>query len=136
MDYIIIIFLGVVQGLTEFLPISSSGHLILFQTFFCLKGPQLMFDIFLHMGTLVAVCIFFRSDLMGMIGDTWRFSVEIFEGRERLTSINRRPNVMLSLWIITATIPTALIGLFFRSPLEALFGVVQGGGVWLFCTGL
>lgn len=136
MDYIIIIFLGVVQGLTEFLPISSSGHLILFQTFFGLKGPQLMFDIFLHMGTLVAVCIFFRSDLMGMIADTWRFSVEIFEGRERFTSINRRPNVMLSLWIITATIPTALIGLFFRSPLEALFGDVQRVGVMMICTGL
>src|SRR4030043_227154 len=136
MDNIIIIFLGVVQGLTEFLPISSSGHLILFQTFFGLKGPQVIFDIFFDMGTLVAVCIFFRSDLMGMIADTWRFSVEIFEGRERFTSINRRPNVMLSLWIITATIPTALIGLFFRSPLEALFGDVQRVGVMMICTGL
>ncbi|HJX34873.1 MAG TPA: undecaprenyl-diphosphate phosphatase, partial [Desulfatiglandales bacterium] len=59
----IIIFLGIVQGLTEFLPISSSGHLVLFQALLGFKEPQLMFDIFLHMGTLLAVCIFFRSDL-------------------------------------------------------------------------
>lgn len=136
MDSITIIFLGIVQGLTEFLPVSSSGHLVLFQTLFGIKGPQLMFDIFLHMGTLAAVCVFLRSDLMLMIRDTWRFSVEIFEGRERLASINRRPNVMLALWVITATIPTALIGLIFRSPLEALFGNIHGVGVMMVCTGL
>jgi undecaprenyl-diphosphatase len=135
MDNITIIFLGVVQGLTEFLPISSSGHLVLFQDLFGLKGPQLIFDIFLHMGTLLAVCIFLRSDLMGIIRDTWRFSVEIFEGRERLTSINRRPNVMMALWVITATIPTALMGLLFRSPLEALFGNVHRVGLMMICTG-
>ena len=135
MDNITIIFLGVVQGLTEFIPISSSGHLVLFQDLFGLKGPQLIFDIFLHMGTLLAVCIFLRSDLMGIIRDTWRFSVEIFEGRERLTSINRRPNVMMALWVITATIPTALIGLLFRSPLEALFGNVHRVGLMMICTG-
>jgi undecaprenyl-diphosphatase len=136
MDNITVIFMGVVQGLTEFIPISSSGHLVLFQDLFGLKGPQLIFDIFLHMGTLLAVCIFLRSDLMGIIRDTWRFSVEIFEGRERLTSINRRPNVMMALWVITATIPTALIGLLFRSPLEALFGNVHRVGLMMICTGL
>jgi undecaprenyl-diphosphatase len=136
MDNITVIFLGIVQGLTEFLPISSSGHLVLFQSLFGFKGPRLIFDIFLHLGTLLAVCIFFRSDLIEMIRDTWRFSVEIFEGRERLTSINRRPNVMLALWVITATIPTALIGLFFRSTLEALFGNVYRVGVMMICTGL
>ncbi len=136
MDNMTIIFLGIVQGLTEFLPISSSGHLVLLQALLGFKEPQLMFDIFLHMGTLLAVCVFFRSELMGIIRDTWRFSVEVFKGRERLTSINKWPNVMLALWIITATIPTALIGLLFRSPLEALFGNVYKVGLMMICTGL
>ena len=57
------IVLGVIQGLTEFLPVSSSGHLVLFQNIFGLKEPELLFDISLHVGTLAAVLIVFYRDI-------------------------------------------------------------------------
>jgi len=136
MDSITSIFLGVVQGLTEFLPISSSGHLVLFQNILGFKEPQLMFDIVLHLGSLLAVCIFFRFDLKEMIRETWHFSLDIYNGQEKLRSIDKRPHVMLTLWVIAGTVPTAIIGLVFRSPLEALFGDVDRVGVMMICTGL
>ena len=51
--------LGVIQGLTEFLPVSSSGHLVLFQNLFGLTEPEIYFDISVHVGTLAAICVFF-----------------------------------------------------------------------------
>ena len=60
------IILGVVQGLTEFLPVSSSGHLVLFQSLFGIKEPELFFDVSVHMGTLLSVCVFFYKDLKDM----------------------------------------------------------------------
>ena len=61
------IFLGVVQGLTEFLPISSSGHLVVLQAVLGFNEPKLAFDVMVHVGTLVAVIIFFRRFIFGMI---------------------------------------------------------------------
>jgi len=58
------IFLGILQGLTEFFPISSSGHLVFFQVLFGLKEPELAFDIVLHLGTLIAILIYFRKDIL------------------------------------------------------------------------
>jgi undecaprenyl-diphosphatase len=136
MDNITSIFLGVVQGLTEFLPISSSGHLVLFQNILGYEDPQIMADLVMHLGTLVAVCIFFRTDLKEMIRETWQFSARILQGQERLRSIYDRPHVMLLLWIIVATIPTAFIGLVFRTQLEALFADVNRVGAMMICTGL
>jgi undecaprenyl-diphosphatase len=64
------IFLGIIQGLTEFLPISSSGHLVIFQHLIGLKDPELLLDISLHIGTLLAVLIFFRADIKMMMTET------------------------------------------------------------------
>ena len=55
--------LGIIQGLTEFLPVSSSGHLVLLQNLFGLTQPELLFDICVHTGTLVAVCIVFFQEI-------------------------------------------------------------------------
>ncbi|MCL2599082.1 MAG: undecaprenyl-diphosphate phosphatase [Firmicutes bacterium] len=60
----VVLVLGLVQGLAEFLPISSSGHLILVRALFGIQGDYLLFDIALHMGTLFAVCLFFCKDLL------------------------------------------------------------------------
>ncbi|MBW2101241.1 MAG: undecaprenyl-diphosphate phosphatase, partial [Deltaproteobacteria bacterium] len=65
------IILGVVQGLTEFLPISSSGHLVLFQHMLGFREPQLLLDVSLHLGTLLAVCIYFFPDLSRMTAKVW-----------------------------------------------------------------
>ena len=71
------VMLGAVQGITEFFPISSSGHLAIFQALFGLKKPQIDFDIFLHLGTLLSILIFFRKSIPALFGKDKRtlFSV-------------------------------------------------------------
>ena len=103
--------LGLVQGLTEFLPVSSSGHLVLFQQF--LEAPQedLLFDLILHLGTLVPVVLVFRRDLVDMATAPFR---------ER-GPLPQRPATRLLGLLILASIPTAIIGLVFQDQFEALF---------------
>jgi len=67
MDIFEALVLGVVQGLTEFLPVSSSGHLVIFQKIFGLNGDMLFFDTMLHVGTLVAVVVVLWDDIFGIL---------------------------------------------------------------------
>jgi len=136
MDTITSLLLGIIQGLTEFLPISSSGHLVLFQNLFGLQEPVLLFDTSLHLGTLVAVCVYFRSDLKQMIVETFKFIIDFIQGRRNLKEIHDAPHVSLALWVLVGTIPTALIGLSFRLSLEKLFGSLFWVGIMLIFTGL
>ncbi|HIU61089.1 MAG TPA: undecaprenyl-diphosphate phosphatase [Candidatus Coproplasma excrementigallinarum] len=97
------LILGLVQGLTEFLPISSSGHLVLVQRVFNidLQGADMLFDLFLHLGTLFAVLVCFRRQVLGLF---------------------RRPYKKL-LWLIFASIPAALVGFLLGDLVERyLFG--------------
>ncbi|MFH1480061.1 MAG: undecaprenyl-diphosphate phosphatase, partial [Pseudomonadota bacterium] len=130
------ICLGIIQGLTEFLPISSSGHLVFFQTLFGVNQPELLFDTTLHLGTLVAICIYFRSDLTMMIRQTWGFAVRLCRGQQGPRQIHEIPHAALTLWVLIGTIPTALIGILFRSQLERLFGSVLIVGLMLIVTGM
>lgn len=136
MDTVTGIILGIIQGLTEFLPISSSGHLVLFQNLLGLREAELLFDSSLHLGTLVAVCIYFRSDLKQMIDETFKFIRDLFQGRRSLRGIEEAPHAALTLWVLIGTIPTALIGFAFRPPLEKLFGSLFWVGMMLIFTGL
>lgn len=95
------IILGFVQGLTEFLPISSSGHLVLFQKILGIQGSSLLFDTLLHIGTLIAVFVVFWDDIVEMVKDPFH-------------------NRLLGL-IIIGTIPTAAIGLAFKNLFDKLF---------------
>ena len=94
------VILGIVQGLTEFLPISSSGHLVLFQKLFGMNGPMLSFDVILHLGTLIAVVIVF-----------WRDILEIL----------KKPLQNITYMLIAATIPAVIAGLLFDKQIEAMF---------------
>ena len=130
------LLLGIVQGLTEFLPISSSGHLVVFQNIFGLREPELLFDSALHVGTLLAVCIYFRSDLKQMIIETFKYFIDCSRGRKKLIEIHKLPYASLTLWVLIGTIPTAVIGLLFRHSIERLFGSVSWVGVMLVFNGL
>lgn len=101
------LLLGVVQGLTEFLPVSSSGHLLLSQYFFGVKGETfgLSFDVALHVGTLLAVVWFFRHDLLRMASAL----VRSFRTRDFTN-----PDGRLACLILVSTVPAALIGYLFE----------------------
>ena len=73
--------LGFVQGVAEFLPISSSGHLTLFQHFFGMPEPDQLFNVLLHFATLLAVCVVYWRDILEMIGEFFRFFGELFSRR-------------------------------------------------------
>jgi undecaprenyl-diphosphatase len=105
------LLLGVVQGLTEFLPVSSSGHLVLVQnlfgTSFVFLEEAVLFDLVLHIGTLVPVMIYYRQELLSLATSVVRDGAE--EDRRWV------------LYVIAATIPTALMGVLLKDRFEALF---------------
>src|SRR6056297_22426 len=108
--------LGIVQGLTEFLPISSSGHLVIIQKLFAVKENQLLISVLLHFGTLIPVIIIFRKDI-----------IEILKLKEE-----KRHFIFL---IIIASLPTALIGIFFEDFFEKLFSSTISTAFMLIITG-
>jgi len=107
MDPIQAIILGFIQGITEWLPISSTGHLRIIEQILGLTLP-LLFDVTLHVGTLIVILLFFRKDI--------KLILEAFV-KGKVTSENGK---MISL-IIVATVPTALIGLVLSSTIEEHF---------------
>ena len=93
------VVLGIVQGLTEFLPVSSSGHLVLLQKWFGIDPEYSMFlTVMLHVGTLVPVCIVFFKDILGLF---------------------KRP--MSLLYLVIASVPAALVGFLLSDQLDAVF---------------
>jgi len=130
------IFLGIIQGLTEFLPISSSGHLVIFQHLIGLKNPELLLDISLHVGTLLAVLIFFWADIKMMIYESIGLVGNLFQKQNSISKIQQSPHAALIVWIITGTIPTALIGILFSFFVQKMFGAPFFVGFMLIVTGV
>ncbi len=130
------IFLGIIQGLTEFLPISSSGHLVISQHLIGLKNPELLLDISLHGGTLLAVLIFFWADIKMMIYESIGLVGNLFQKQNPISKIQQSPHAALIVWIITGTIPTALIGILFSSFVQKMFGAPFFVGFMLIVTGV
>ena len=126
-----IVVLAIVQGLTEFLPVSSSGHLVLVPNLFGWTDQGLAFDVAVHFGSLMAVMLYFRRDILGLL----RGTVELLRER-RVASIEAR----LAFGIALATLPAAVVGLALadwiaanlRSPLVvvvtlSVFGILMAG---------
>ncbi len=105
---------GIVQGVTEFLPISSSGHLALLHNVFGFKREMLAFDVFLHFGTILSVVIFFRRDISEML----------------------QKDMRLLKFIAIASIPTFIIGMIFKDIAEKFFSMPLAVGSSLIITGL
>ena len=105
MDLIQVLFLSFIQGLTEFLPISSSAHLILFSDFFNSNIQSLNFDISLHLGTLIAACVYFKDEILQILNS--------FSSSDN-ASIGKKLLVNLTI----ATLPILIIGFFVRDLVE------------------
>lgn len=116
-----VLFLGIVQGLTEWLPISSSGHLVIAQQLLGIRVP-LLFDIMLHVGTLFAVFAFFWKDILEIVSSVLKLDFKSDKGR-------------IALFIIVATVPIVLAGPLFYGMILNLFGNLFAVGIALMVTG-
>ena len=121
MGYIEAIVLGLVQGLSEFLPISSSGHLALLQNLFEIDEDKVIFfAVLLHIGTLVSIFVVYHKDIYALIKELFLLFKDIFTGKG--LRIKERPIRKLGIMIIVSSIPTAIIGLLFSDYIDKIFG--------------
>ncbi|MDO4297988.1 MAG: undecaprenyl-diphosphate phosphatase [Lachnospiraceae bacterium] len=143
------ILLGVVQGITEFLPVSSSGHLAIIQNLFHIEtNGSMLFDIMLHLGTLVAVFIVYRRDIWKMIVEFFCMCGDIFSNlrtfilnRIHKTSLrykrvirnNYRKFVVL---ILVSTVPTGVLGVLGKDLIEKASATMLIPGICLLITGV
>ena len=104
--------LGAIQGVTEFLPVSSSGHIAVGALLFGIKDAPLSLSIVLHAGTLLATLMLFRSDLYALV-------IDFARGLRTPGEYLRSPSGRLAAAIVVATIPTAVIGLLLKESVEA-----------------
>lgn len=130
------IILGIVQGLTEFIPVSSSGHLVLIPWVLDWPEPGLLFDTMVHWGTLLAVIAYFWRDWLGVIRGflaslTLRGPWSTAEGG-RLAA----PESRLAWGLILGTLPAVIIGVLFNEFFESLFGTPVAVAAFLFVTAL
>jgi len=114
------LILGLLQGLAEFLPISSSGHLVLGKSLLGMKDAGMFFDVMLHVGTLLSIFVFFRKKL-----------IQLFLGIIR----REKESCLYAFYVVLASIPTAIIGIGFKDPLEALFVNPRAVSIALLFTG-
>lgn len=128
-------FLGLVQGIAEFLPISSSGHLSLFQHFLNIHSAEetsTFFDVLLHLGTLIAVFVAYREELLAMIVEFFRTIAELAQGGVRRKRVP--PARRMILLIIVGTLPLFLV-LPVKDLVEQLYNNTYFIGAALLCTG-
>lgn len=131
------IVLGLIQGVAEFLPISSSGHLSLFQHFFGLANPEetLFFDVLLHLGTLIAVFVYYWRDIVELVQEFFRLVACLVSKKKRAEVGRLSPSGRMILMIIVATLPLFVV-LPIKDKVESLYGNTVFIGIALLVTGL
>ncbi|MFQ6674457.1 MAG: undecaprenyl-diphosphate phosphatase [Fidelibacterota bacterium] len=113
------IFLGILQGVSEFLPISSSGHLVVAQNLLGVAHAGILFEVVVHLGTLLSILVVFRHDIAQLLGD-----LSSTRGRRYLA------------FLAYGTVPIASAGLVFKSQVESLFQNIQFVGGAFVATGV
>ncbi|MBR2781129.1 MAG: undecaprenyl-diphosphate phosphatase [Eubacteriaceae bacterium] len=133
MSIIEAIILGFVQGAAEFLPISSSGHLVLTQAIFGITENNLAFDVLLHLATLFAVIAAYHETVFGLIREFFLMIADIFRGRgARIRDITYRKYIFC---IVVGCIPAGIVGVLFDDLFESMFSNVTMVCVMLIVTG-
>ncbi len=135
MGFLSSIFLGLVQGIAEFLPISSSGHLSLFQHFFGLAEAGLFFDVLLHLGTLIAIFVYYWRDIVNLVKAFLRLVTGLFSKKKKGARKGRKdPGARMILMLIVATLPLFVI-LPIKDKVESLYSNTIFVGCALIVTG-
>ena len=132
MTYLMSAVLGFIQGVAEFLPISSSGHLSLLQTWFGMEEPDNLFNVLLHFATLIAVCVVYWRDIADMIAEFFRGAAALLSRKGNSGPVP--PARRLVLMVILGTLPLALI-LPIEDKVEALGASNVFVGIALLVTG-
>jgi len=138
MNILFSIFLGIIQGLTEFLPVSSSGHLVLTRHFFGFDTYSygLFFDTLLHIGTLISVFIIFAKDIKELIIEFFRLIGDIFKGKKRRTPLLAgNPYRRMLIMLIISTLPLFFIVPFVSAIESVFFDSMLVVGIALLVTG-
>ena len=124
--------LGLIQGITEFLPVSSSGHLVLVQHGLGLENGRITFEVFVHFGTVLSIVTVYRVRLLDIARSVW-------EGVRRPSDVGTHyranKHFRLAICILLSMIPTGILYLLFREPLEAAFSAPHIAAGMLFVTG-
>ena len=135
MTYLQAVILGLIQGLAEFLPISSSGHLAILENFFGIKeDSMLFFAVMLHFGTLLSVFVVFWKDIVELFKELI-LTIKDLIGRKGFR-LDERPIRKLGVMIIVSCIPTAIIGFAFGDIFEGIYSKPILIGVMFIITGL
>ncbi len=145
------IILGALQGVTEFLPVSSSGHLAIFKNIFGLSDIGITYDLLLHLGTLVAVFIAFYKDIWELIINGFSLLADIFNNSfiyvqklfnlkkaetKKYTNILETPYKRFVLLIIVSSVPAAVLGFMFKDMVEEAGKTLLLPGMFLLITGV
>lgn len=126
--------LAIVQGLTEFLPVSSSGHMVLVKSLLGLKSDGVVWEVALHIGTLAAVVIIFHKDIFQIISGFLGGLLEAFRNGWA-KAWKERPDYRMGWYLIAATIPAGLLGFLLNDWIETLFQSPFASAAFLFVTG-
>ena len=129
------ILLGLIQGLTEFLPISSSGHLVILKSFLNIETKGVIWEIALHFGTLLAILAVFYKDIFMILKSICLSYKKLGAGENINKIIKNDPHARIFLFVIIGTVPTVTIAFFFKNTFENLFNKPVIAGFMLLVTG-
>lgn len=132
-DIINALILALVQGLTEFLPVSSSGHLVIGASLLGLESEDILLEIFLHFGTFLSVLVIFRQDIADILLSFFQHFYRVGRWKKAFAEDE---NFRLSVFLIIAIIPAGIAGLFFKDFFESLFNSLAATGTALLVTGV
>ncbi|MCK5817497.1 MAG: undecaprenyl-diphosphatase UppP [Candidatus Marinimicrobia bacterium] len=132
MEYLKIIILAIIQGLTEFLPVSSSGHLALAEYLLGIESPGVTLEVFLHFGTFLSVLVIFWKDivkiLIAVFGNFWKVW-------KYPTVMKANEDFAMGVYIALSMIPAGIVGLLFEEQIDGMFDNIVLVGVALLVTG-
>lgn len=131
-----LVLLGLIQGLTEFFPVSSSGHLVIAKHFLQLHLPGVAFEAFLHFGTVLAVIVLFRNEIKELVISFFDSIHKLFQGENILNIFKNNSSSKLAWFLVISTIPAAIIGYTFSSYFEMLFSKPMIASFMLAITGV